>query len=446
MSNNKINDNFNIDDFYQNIKNNNKNIQINKSNNPKIAIKINKINQIKEIINNQNQIKINNQNQIILNNPNQINLNNQIQINTNNQNQINTNNQNQINTNNQNQINTNNQNQINTNNQNQINMNNQNQINTNNQNQININNQNLIIFNNQKQIKMNNQNLIYINNQSQNNIKNQALNNLLNNFSSYLIYLFPKKGLNNIGHTHINSTLQCLLHVSELTIYFLNKYPNDKNNLNKKNKSIESHGQISNAFYELVRGVCEDELKNKNANFLSEHTFSPKNFKRILSNCNSQFKNFDINNTKDLTLYLIKTIHEELNYFGDKPSFNLPMSNQYNLTFMSFINLYNSHNRSIISKLFFGTYENKIVCKKCNLVLYNFHKFEFVSFKTLYYKNKIFNIYNGFEDNSRPQQLKGENIFYCSNCQNLGNLELTTKIIEPPNKLLIIIYEWLNEF
>ena len=28
------------------------------------------------------------------------------------------------------------------------------------------------------------------------------------------------------------------------------------------------------------------------------------------------------------------------------------------------------------------------------------------------YKNKIFNIYNGFEDNSKPQQLRGANKFY----------------------------------
>ena len=62
----------------------------------------------------------------------------------------------------------------------------------------------------------------------------------------------------------MNATLQCLLHVSELTIYFLREYPNDKNNLNEKNKLIESHGQISNVFYELVKGVCEDNIKLKN--------------------------------------------------------------------------------------------------------------------------------------------------------------------------------------
>ena len=309
-----------------------------------------------------------------------------------------------------------------------MNMNNQNLMNANNQNQININ---------QNQFNMNNQNKI--------NINNQAQNNLFNNFSTNIMYLFPKKGLNNMGNNHINAILQCLLHISELNVYFLNDYPNDKNNLNEKNKSYETQGQVSNAFYELVKGVCEDEFKSKNSNPSSKKVgaqpFSPRNFKRILSNCNSLFKQFDFNNTKDLILYLMQTIHEELNYLGDNPSSNLPRPNQYNRenTFFFFMNSYNSHNCSIISKIFYGAYEDKTLCKKCNIVLYNFHKFEFVSFKTLNYKNKIFNIYNGLEDNSKPKQLIGENKYYCNNCKNLEDAELTTKIIIPPNKLLINI-------
>ena len=489
MNNNNMKINFNINNFYENNKNDMNDYQTYKNFNPKTAINFYKNKQIKAIINNKNQISINNQNQInmnnqnlinsnneihinmnmnmnnknpiIINNQNQIDMNNQNQIDINNKNQINMNNQNQINMNNQNLISANNQNQINmnnqilfsANNQNQFNMNNQNQININqnqfnmnNQNQINMNNQNLFNTNNQNQININ-QNKFDINNQNRININNQTQNNMFNNFSTNLIYLFPKKGLSNIGNNHMNATLQCLLHTSELNAYFLNTYSNDKNNLNEKNKSIVSYGQVSNAYYELVKGVCENEFKSKNSNpsntsiKIDTQPFSPKNFKRILSNCNSQFKQFDFNTAKDLILYLMQTIHEELNYFGDSPSSNLSRPNQYNRenTFMFFMNSYNSHNYSIISNIFYGTYEDKTLCKKCNIVLYNFHKFEFVSFKTLYYKNKIFNIYNGFEDNSKPRQLMGENKFYCNNCKNLADAELTTKIILPPNKLLINI-------
>jgi len=537
MSNNNMNNNFNINNFCQNNNNNmndnqaDKNFLINIFNVK--SVKVTKNKQIKFCMNNQNQINMNNQNQINMNNQNQINMNNQNLINMNNQKQINMNNQNLINMNNQNQINMNNQNQINMNNQNQINMNNQNLINMNNlnlinmnnqkqinmnnqnlinmnnlnlinmnnlnlinmnnqnlininnQNQINMNNKNLISINNQNQINMNNQNLInnqnwinvcdqnqinmnnqnqisinkqnHINmnepnlisknNQNQININDQAQNILFNNFSLNSIYLFSKKGLTNIGYNHMSVTFQCLLHVSELNIYFLNIYPKEKNTLNEKNKFVDSHGQVSDAFYELVKGVCEDELKRQKVNPSNisvkdcGQPFSLRNFKKILSNCNSQFKLFDFNNIKDLILYLMQTIHKELNYCGDNISSNLSRPNQYNRrdTFKFFMGSYNSHNYSIISYLFYGTYEDKTLCKKCNTILYNFHKFEFVSFKTLYYKNKIFNIYNGFEDNSKPQQLNGKNKFYCNYCKNLEDAELTTKIIQPPNKLLINI-------
>ena len=451
MSNNNMNNNFNINNFYQNNNYNMKdnqayiNIQNNNIFNPKTAINFNKNKQIKFIINNQNQINMNNQNQINMNNQNLISINNQNQINMNNQNLISINNQNQINMNNQKLISINNQNQINMNNQNLIS--NQNWINICDQNQSNMNNQNQISINKQNHINMNNGNLNSKNNQNQININDQKQNILFNNFSNNSNYLFPKKGLTNMGYKHMNATFQCLLHVSELNIYFLNNYPNDKNTLNEKNKSIESHGQVSDAFYELVKGVCEDELKRQKANPSNisakdcGQPFSLRNFKKILSNCNSQFKQFDFNNTKDLILYLMQTIHKELNYFGDNPSSNLPIPNQYirESAFMFFMNSYSFHNFSIISNIFYGTYEDKTLCKKCNIILYNFHKFEFVSFKTLYYKNKIFNIYNGFEDNSKPKQLKGENKFYCNNCRNLEDAELTSKIIQPPYKLIINI-------
>ena len=55
-----------------------------------------------------------------------------------------------------------------------------------------------------------------------------------------LNYIFSKRGLKNIGSTcYMNATLQCLLHVSELVIYFLQEYEKDKLILNEKNKNIE---------------------------------------------------------------------------------------------------------------------------------------------------------------------------------------------------------------
>jgi hypothetical protein len=46
--------------------------------------------------------------------------------------------------------------------------------------------------------------------------------------------------------------------------------------------------------------------------------FSPDEFKRALGLHNSQFRQFETNDPKDLILYLLQTMHDELNYFGNK--------------------------------------------------------------------------------------------------------------------------------
>ena len=293
-----------------------------------------------------------------------------------------------------------------------------------------------------------NNNMIYIeNNQKNDNFKNQKKNST---------YFFPKKGLKNIGSTcYMNATLQCLLHTSELVLYFLNEYPNDYKKLMNKNKNVESHGEISQAFSNLVQGVCKKNPKfiysiNSNScrtddeinrSLFSSNIFSPNDFKRTLGFHNSQFRKFEANDSKDLILYLFQTIHEELNYFGNNPPLRLNFPNQYDRVnaFKYFLNTYNYHNFSIISSIFYGTYENTTLCSKCNKTIYNFQKFEFISFGMYNYHKKNFNLYQGFEDIRKPQKLTGDNKFYCNNCHGLKDAQITSKIIQPPNKLLINI-------
>ncbi len=66
-------------------------------------------------------------------------------------------------------------------------------------------------------------------------------------------------------------------------------------------------------------------------------------------------------------------MHEELNYFCE--NYSLPYKgspNQYNEHDMLiyFMNSYNISNFSIISKIFYGTYENIIQCQKCKKIFY----------------------------------------------------------------------------
>ena len=279
-------------------------------------------------------------------------------------------------------------------------------------------------------------------------------------------YLFSKKGLKNIGSTcYMNATLQCLLHVNELITYFIEEYPKDQQLLAKINNDVASGGDISRAFYNLVIGVNENSesvmskknLKQKTKkksgfNILGvfgfdndyddssyDRAFAPTDFKRTLGIHNPQFKKFEANDSKDLILYLLQTMHEELNYYGNINKRLKYIPNQYNIyeTYNHFITNYNTNNFSKISLLFYGTYQNTTTCLVCHKKLYNFQKFEFISFGMYYYHKHKFNILNGFQDNANPTILKGDNKFLCNNCKKLQDAKTECKIFEPPLKLLI---------
>ena len=229
----------------------------------------------------------------------------------------------------------------------------------------------------------------------------------------------------------MNAILQCFLHISELTNYFLDEYPKDQQVLLNINKHI-STGDISRAFYNLVMGV------NGEQNSVINKDFSPSDFKRAMEIQNPKFKKFEENNIKDFILYLLQIMHKELNYYGNINKMLKYNPNQYNKyeTYNHFINNYNTNNFSKISLLFYGTYQNTIICNACKKRLYNFQKFEFISFKTFYYHNNKFNILDGFKINSRPNILQK---FWCDCCKSFQGAETTCKIFEPPQKLLINI-------
>ena len=250
-------------------------------------------------------------------------------------------------------------------------------------------------------------------------------------------YYFHLKGLDNIGSTcYMNTVLQCLLHVNELICYFLNEYPRDCKFLNEKNNDASTQGNISKVFYELIKNVYPQQEESSNIS----DSVSPENFQKTIGDYNPQFKNLEANDSKDLILYLMQSMHSELNYNSKNKAIQ-GIPNQYDRgnTFHYFINSYDIQNYSIISAIFYGTCENITKCTACQKNLYNFQKFEFISFGMINYVGKEFNIYNGFEDNQKIQKLTGDNQFYCNNCKKLNDAETYSKIIVPPNKLLINI-------
>ena len=386
-------------------------------------------------------------------------------------NNLNQNNNNNMNMNQLNNVNmngtNNNINEMNNNmNMNQMNNMNMNQMNNMNMNQM--NNMNMIQMNNIIMNQMNNLN--YMNNNAQiiqnNNNSNQINGNQINNnvnfninqmkkfnikeedikkyFTNVEDIFFPVIGLNNVGLTcYMNSTLQCLLHIPELNNFFINIYPFYKEDLKIINKEAETKGCLSKCYYDLV-----EQVKNKNNEatgkqkyfFYKKHySVSPEKFNVILSNLNPQFGRYESNDSKDLLLYLFQTMHEELNFFGDKKLKKVPKCDQrkeeesYNFFKEENVNL----NLSIFSYLFYGVLKSCTICKQCNSVLYNFQYFQFLSFPIYNFDKKNFNLYMGLKEFIQVEEMTGDNKCYCQNCKDLKDSLVSSIIYETPPYLII---------
>ena len=195
---------------------------------------------------------------------------------------------------------------------------------------------------------------------------------------------------------------------------------NRRNKNNSVNLAIDGSNDISN---------------------LSSNIISPVNFKRVVGYYNPLFRKSE-NEPKDLVLFLMQAMHEELNHLGGNSSFPfIGQPNQFNEdeTYKHFMNTYNIRNFSIISSLFYGKFKNITKCKECSKIIYNFQTFGLLSFGTYNYQKKSFNIYNGFDDFEKPQILSGINTINCINCKKPCEAENSCKIIQSPNILVISV-------
>ncbi len=303
--------------------------------------------------------------------------------------------------------------------------------------QINNNYNNINIQNNNQINKLNNINNI------KDNKKDNIDKYILNCFEEKFKQSFPESGLKNVGLTcYMNSTLQCLLHIPELNSYFINIYPIQKNMLYNINKDAETRGRLSEEYFKLVEKAHKNIGKeNNNGYFFNDDSISPKDFNNVLSTLNPQFSKFESNDSKDLLLYLIQTMHSELNYYGDKKLKKVPKCNQLiqKESFNFFIKVNSDLNLSIFSYLFYGILISNTKCSGCKNTLYNYQYFQFLSFPAFNYNNKKFNVYQGLKEYIKPEIMKGDNQCYCQNCKGLRDAEVTSKLFYTPPYLIINI-------
>ncbi|KAF2834360.1 cysteine proteinase [Patellaria atrata CBS 101060] len=183
-------------------------------------------------------------------------------------------------------------------------------------------------------------------------------------------------GLMNLGNTcYMNSALQCIRSVEELTIYFLkNKYKEDLN----PNNPLGHNGQIAKVYAGLLASVYDDN---------SPTSFSPKNFKYQLGRSQPLFSGYGQQDSQEFLSFLVDGLHEDLNRVLKKPYTENPESDDKTVNDPEaikqlgekFRQIHHSRNDSIAMDIFNGFYKNTMVCPVCDKVSITFDPFSLLT-------------------------------------------------------------------
>ena len=173
--------------------------------------------------------------------------------------------------------------------------------------------------------------------------------------------------------------------------------------------------------------------------------FEPKDFKNTISRMNPLFDGMQANDTKDLILFILETVHNELNEIKNTENNNNINFNNYdfNLVFQNFGIYFKNHYNSIVSTLFYGMTNSMMTCCLCGITTHNVQCFSILFFpleevrKFKGYSQNIVNIFDCFDFNQKQDCMMGENQIYCNGCHQNSNAITQSRIIVSPNVLVI---------
>lgn len=172
-------------------------------------------------------------------------------------------------------------------------------------------------------------------------------------------------GLGNMGNTcFMNSAIQCLAHIKELTDYFLTGLYREE--LNPDNP-LGMQGAIAEAFGALMQRIWDEDS--------SVSSYSPREFKMQLQRFAPQFSGYQQHDTQELVAFLLDGLHEDLNRILKKPYVEKPDwegggdAELAKLARDSWDG-YMQRNDSVVVDLFQGQYQSTLVCPECKKVFH----------------------------------------------------------------------------
>ncbi|KAI8942031.1 hypothetical protein NX059_000137 [Plenodomus lindquistii] len=176
-------------------------------------------------------------------------------------------------------------------------------------------------------------------------------------------------GLTNLGNTcYMNSALQCLRSVEELSMYFLNSKWKEEINVDNP---IGHKGAIAKVYANLLTQIYD--VGNSSS-------FAPKNFKQTLGRANGLFSGYGQQDSQEFVSWLVDALHEDLNRVHVKPYRENPDSddntfkdpNAIRQLGETYRDNHRARNDSVAMDLFSGFYKNTMVCPECDKVSITF--------------------------------------------------------------------------
>lgn len=191
-------------------------------------------------------------------------------------------------------------------------------------------------------------------------------------------------GLSNLGNTcYMNSALQCIRSVEELTAYFLQtKY---KEELNSDNP-LGHGGAIAKAYAGLLASIYAEDATT---------SFAPKNFKFALGRAQPMFSGYGQQDSQEFLSFLVDGLHEDLNRIIKKPYIENPDSDDNTHKDPEAIKAlgdkyrenHRARNDSVAMDLFNGFYKNTMVCPECDKVSITFDPYSSLTLQLPIEKN-----------------------------------------------------------
>ena len=280
-----------------------------------------------------------------------------------------------------------------------------------------------------------------INNFENNKIKNPNMINFnLVNIPSY-------RGLENVGATcYMNATLQCLANIKPITDYLLNK---------KNYEFLYKNGILCNMtlhYSQVLLGLFCNESNNG--------YYSPKDFKDEIGEYNPLFKGVQANDSKDLIIFLLEILNNELVKIHNKKRNIVENRNDNDSELYQkidasnekavldyFVKEFKKNYCSVIGQYLFGFNKSLFICQSCGGKIFNFNLFNNLIFNleatsnyyNLSYNNSTIPIINF--DFCFKYMIK-EEVFqstYCQHCGLTGLSKYRETIYSLPLYLIIIL-------